>query len=77
MKKMCLKFISELFKMDLMIFTEEFCAMLLYNEDFIKSMIAISIEIILFVEDIQEISFHKIPELFGVDLYDLWKVIKR
>ena len=75
MKKMCLKFISELFKMDLMIFTEEFCAMLLYNKDFIKSMIAISIEIILFVEDIQEISFHKIPELFGVDLYDLWKVL--
>ena len=74
-EKMCLKLITLLFQKDLMIFTEEFVAMLLYNEEFIKAMIAISIEIILFVEDIQEISFYKIPELLGVDVYDLWKVL--
>lgn len=73
--KMCLKLISQLLQKDLLIFTEEFCAMLLYNEDFIKAMVAISMEIILFIEDIEEISFNRIPELLGLDVYDLWKVL--
>ena len=58
-----------------MIFTEEFCAMLLYNEDYIKAIVAISMEIILFIEDIEEITFNRIPEFLGLDVYDLWKIM--
>ena len=73
--KMCLKFIYTLLQKDLMIFTEEFCAMLLYNEDYIKAIVAISMEIILFIEDIEEITFNRIPEFLGLDVYDLWKIM--
>ena len=75
MTKMCLKFIYTLLQKDLMIFTEEFCAMLLYNEDYIKAIVAISMEIILFIEDIEEITFNRIPEFLGLDVYDLWKIM--
>ena len=73
--KLCLKFIENLLKKDENIFTEEFCAMLLYNETFIKAMIAISFEIVLFIEDIEEIPFNKIYENIDLDIYDFWKII--
>ena len=31
-------------------------------------------EIILFIEDIEEISFNRIPEVLELDVYDLWKI---
>ena len=71
----CLKFIQNLIQNDENIFNEEFCVMLLYNEVFIKSMIAISFEIILFIEDIEEIPFNKIYESCDLDIYDFWKII--
>lgn len=73
--KMCLKFIHNLLQKDLIIFTEEFCSRLLYNEEYIKALVAISMEIILFIEDIEEISFNRMPEVLELDVYDLWKIM--
>ena len=73
--KFCLKFIQNLIQNDENIFTEEFCVMLLYNEIFLKSMIALSFEIILFIEDIEEIPFNKIYETLELDIYDFWKIL--
>ena len=73
--KLCLKFIQNLLQKDENIFSEEFCAMLLYNETFAKAMIAISFEIVLFIEDIEEIPFNKIYESIDLDIYDFWKII--
>ncbi len=73
--KLCLKFIQNLIQKDENIFNEEFCSMLLYNEIFAKAMIAISFEIVLFIEDIEEIPFNKIYESIDLDIYDFWKII--
>lgn len=72
---LCLKLMSLLIQKEETLFTEEFRYMALYNEDFVKAIVVITFEIILFIEDIEEISFYKIPEVFGLAMYDLWKAL--
>ena len=57
------------------VFTEKFNSLLLFNERFLKAIIAITFEIILFVETIEKISFIDLYESLGVDIYDIWKII--
>ena len=73
--KLCLKFIYILFFFNNYVFTEHFNALLLFNERFLKAIIAITFEIILFVETIEKISFIDLYESLGVDIYDIWKII--
>ena len=73
--KLCLKFIYILFFFNNYVFTEHFNALLLFNEKFLKAIIAITFEIILFVETIEKISFIDLYESLGVDIYDIWKII--
>ena len=73
--KLCLKFIYILFFFNNYVFTEKFNSLLLFNEKFLKAIIAITFEIILFVETIEKISFIDLYESLGVDIYDIWKII--
>ena len=73
--KLCLKFICVLFSFNNYVFTEQFNSLLLFNEKFLKAIIAITFEIILFVETIEKISFIDLYESLGVDIYDIWKII--
>ena len=73
--KLCLKFIYILFFFNNYVFTERFNSLLLFNEKFLKAIIAITFEIILFVETIEKISFIDLYESLGVDIYDIWKII--
>ena len=73
--KLCLKFIYTLFFFNNYIFTEEFNCLLLFNEKFLKAIIVITFEIILFVETIEDISFIDLFKVFEVDIYDIWKII--
>ena len=68
----CLSLIIE---NDINIFSENFTALLLYNDDFIKASVALSFELALTVFDVAEIELNSIYEQLHLDVYDFWKVI--
>ena len=67
--------LSLLLENDNNIFTENFTALLLYNDDFIKASVALSFELALTIFDITEIELHSIYNQLNLDVYDFWKVI--
>ena len=67
--------LSLLLKNDSNIFSENFEALLLYNDDFIKASVALSFELALTIFDITEIELHSIYNQLHLDVYDFWKVI--
>ena len=60
---------------DTNIFSENFTALLLYNDEFIKASVALSFELDLTIFDITEIELNKIYEQLNLDVYDFWKII--
>jgi len=62
-------------KNDTTVFSENFSALLLYNDDFIKASVALSFELALTIFDISEIGLNSIYEQLNLDVYDFWKVI--
>jgi len=68
-------FLFLIIKNDTNIFSENFSALLLYNDDFIKATIALSFELVLTIYDISEIELNAIYEKLNLDVYDFWKVI--
>ena len=67
--------ISLIIENDAIIFSENFCALLLFNDDFIKASVALSFELTLTIFDITEIELNSIYEQLKLDPYDLWKVV--
>ena len=67
--------ISLIIENDAIIFSENFCALLLFNDDFIKASVALSFELTLTIFDITEIELNSIYEELKLDPYDLWKVV--
>ena len=67
--------LSLLLENDTNIFSENFAALLLYNDDFIKASVALSFELALTIFDITEIELHSIYNQLNFDVYDFWKVI--
>ena len=68
-------FLFLIIKNDTNIFSDNFSSLLLYNEDFIKAVIALSFELVLTIYDISEIELNIIYEQLNLDVYDFWKVI--
>lgn len=68
-------FLFLIIKNDTNIFSENFSSLLLYNDDFIKAVIALSFELVLTIYDISEIELNVIYEQLNLDVYDFWKVI--
>ena len=48
---------------------------ILKNKNFVKSVLVLAIEIVLFIENSEELSFNKISESIELSLYDFWKII--
>lgn len=68
-------FLFLIIKNDTNIFSENFSALLLYNDEFIKAVIALSFELVLTIYDISEIELNSIYEQLNLDVYNFWKVI--
>lgn len=68
-------FLFVIIKNDTNIFSENFTALLLYNDDFVKAAIALSFELVLTIYDISEIELNVIYEQLNLDVYDFWKLI--
>ena len=68
-------FLFLIIKNDANIFSENFTALLLYNDDFIKAAFALSFELVLTIYDISEIELNAIYEQINLDVYDFWKLI--
>ena len=60
---------------DMSIFSENFTSLLLYNDEFIKSSVALSFELALTIFDVTEIELNSIYEQLNLDVYDFWKII--
>lgn len=67
--------ISLLIENDINIFSENFSALLLYNDDFIKASVALCFELALTIFDTVEIELNSIYEQLKLDVYDFWKII--
>ena len=67
--------LSLLIESDTNIFSENFSALLLYNDNFIKASVALSFELALTIFDIAEIELNTIYEYLNLDVYDFWKII--
>ena len=67
--------ISLLIENDINIFSENFSALLLYNDDFIKASVALCFELALTIVDITEIELNAIYDQLKLDVYDFWKII--
>ena len=67
--------ISLLIENDINIFSENFSALLLYNDDFIKASVALCFELALTIFDVTEIELNSIYDQLKLDVYDFWKII--
>ena len=67
--------LSLLLENDMSIFSENFTSLLLYNDEFIKSSVALSFELALTIFDVTEIELNSIYEQLNLDVYDFWKII--
>jgi hypothetical protein len=47
----------------------------LSNENFLKSVFVVAIEIVLFIGNVEELCFFKIAETVDLDLYEFWKIL--
>jgi hypothetical protein len=74
-KFLCFKILCGLIKRDERKFKAEFISRILSNQNFLKSALILAVEIVLFIENVEEISFYKLAAMLELDLYELWKII--
>jgi hypothetical protein len=70
-----LKIICGLIKRDERKFKADFISLILSNMNFLKSALIVGVEIVLFIENVEEISFYKLADVLELDLYEFWKII--
>ncbi len=73
--KLASKLIKELFHRDDKNFPKLILSTLLGNKDFLKSVIIVAVEIVLFIGNVEELCFYKLAEAIELDLYDFWKIL--
>jgi len=74
-KFLSFKLLCGLIKRDERKFKSEFISRILSNQNFLKSALIVAVEIVLFIENVEEISFYKLADMLELDLYELWKII--
>lgn len=74
-KTLTLRIIYGLLQRDEKRFNREIVSEVLKNKNFVKAAFIVSIEIVLFIGNVEEISFYKLTEAIGLDLYEFWKII--
>lgn len=60
---------------DIEIFKCQIASKLLCNNNLILAIIICTVESILFLENVENVSIFKLIEVVNLDLYDLWKII--
>ena len=73
--KLASKLIKELFHRDDKNFPKFILTTLLDNKDFLKSVLIVAVEIVLFIGNVEELCFYKLAEAIELDLYDFWKIL--
>jgi hypothetical protein len=74
-KILTLKIICGLIKRDERKFKVDFISRILSNPNFLKSALVLGVEIVIFIENVEEISFYKLAEVLELELYEFWKII--
>jgi hypothetical protein len=74
-EKLILKIIFSLLSRDERIFGPKIAAHVLKNVNFIKSVLVVAVEIILFIENVELICFYKLANAIKLDLYEFWKIL--
>jgi hypothetical protein len=74
-EKMIMKLIFSLLNRDQRIFSSEFVSRLLLNDNFLKSVIVVGVEITLFIENVELICFYKLVKAMDLDYFEFWKVL--
>jgi hypothetical protein len=73
--KLASKLIKELFHRDDKNFPKQILSKLLDNKDFLKSVLIVAVEIVLFIGNVEELCFYKLAEAIELDLYEFWKIL--
>jgi hypothetical protein len=73
--KLTSKLIKELFHRDDKNFPKQILAKLLQNNEFLKSILIVAVEIVLFIGNVEELCFYKLAEAIELDLYEFWKIL--
>jgi hypothetical protein len=69
------KIIFDLLHRDEKGFPKELLITLLSNENFLKACLVVSVEIVLFIGNVEELSFFKLAEEVDLDLFEFWKIL--
>lgn len=75
MNNLFLKFLNDILWFDIDCFKSEIASNLLLNTDLLMALIICTVESILFIENVENVSIFKLIEVVKLDLYDLWKII--
>jgi hypothetical protein len=75
MLKLASKLIKELFHRDDKNFPKQILSRLLDNKDFLKSVLIVAVEVVLFIGNVEELCFYKLAEAIELDLYEFWKIL--
>jgi hypothetical protein len=73
--KLTSKLIKELFHRDDKNFPKNILSTLLDDKVFLKSVLIVAVEIVLFIGNVEELCFYKLAEAIELDLYDFWKIL--
>lgn len=74
-KELLQKLITQLLLREEKRFNIRLASKLLENENFLKSVIVISFEMVLFVENCSELNVCELIRILKLDLYEFWKII--
>ena len=66
---------SDLLHRDEKHFPKELLSKLLSNDNFLKAVLVVSVEIVLFIGNVEELSFFKLAEEIDLDLFEFWKIL--
>ena len=75
MKNLFFKFSNDILWLDIECFKCPVACNLLRNNDLILAILICTVESILFIENVENVSIFKLIELVNLDLFDLWKII--
>ncbi len=75
MNNLFLKFLNDILWFDIDCFKSEVACNLLLNTDLLTALIVCTVESILFIENVENVSVFKLIEDVKLDLYDFWKIV--
>jgi len=75
LQKLILLFIDQIIEKNSESFSSTVLSSIMNNEIFVKAIFVCSLEIVLFIENIEELMFAKICEEINIDIYDFFKIL--